>query len=74
MFTIFFQPGPVRNYEEAKRSDTPRFGRFFHALLERGVYFPPAQFEAAFVSAVHTPGDVTQTRAAIAEALAASRA
>jgi glutamate-1-semialdehyde 2,1-aminomutase len=73
MFTIFFQPGPVRNYEEAKRSDTARFGRFFHELLNRGVYFPPSQFEAGFVSAVHTPDDVTFTRNAMAEALAATQ-
>ena len=72
MFTIFFQPGPVRNYEEAKRSDVARFGRFFHELLERGVYFPPAQFEAAFMSTAHTPEDVTVTRKAIAEAVAAA--
>jgi glutamate-1-semialdehyde 2,1-aminomutase len=74
MFTIFLQPGPVRDYEDAKRSDTARFGRFFHHLLERGVYFPPSQFEAAFVSAVHTPEDVTFTRNAITEALVAAQA
>ncbi|MBV8897133.1 MAG: glutamate-1-semialdehyde 2,1-aminomutase [Acidobacteriaceae bacterium] len=73
MFTIFFQPGPVRNFEEAKGSDTARFGRFFHELLKRGVYFPPAQFEAAFVSAAHTPEDVAFTRKAIAEAFAATK-
>jgi glutamate-1-semialdehyde 2,1-aminomutase len=73
MFTIFFQPGPVRNYDDAKRSDTARFGRFFHALLDRGVYFPPSQFEAAFVSAVHTPDDVTFTRNALSEAFAATQ-
>ena len=71
MFTIFFQPGPVTNYEEARRSDTSRFGRFFHDLLNRGIYFPPSQFEAAFVSAAHTADDVTFTRKAILEALTA---
>src|SRR3954468_9725585 len=65
MFTFFFCPGPVRNYEEAKRSDTAAFGRFFHHMLENGVYFPPAQFEAAFVSAAHTPEDIAQTVRAI---------
>lgn len=74
MFTIFFQPGPVDNYEDAKRSDIPRFGRFFHELLQRGVYFPPSQYEAAFVSTVHTPEDVFATRQAISQALTASQA
>jgi glutamate-1-semialdehyde 2,1-aminomutase len=73
MFTFFFQTGPVRNYEEAKRSDTARFGRFFHELLDRGVYFPPSQFEAGFVSAAHTPDDVSFTRKAIAEAFATAQ-
>lgn len=73
MFTIFFQNSPVTNYEEAKRSDTALFGRFFHELLNRGVYFPPSQFEAAFVSAAHTPQDVAFTRKAIIEAFAAAR-
>ena len=72
MFTIFFQADPVHNYEEAKRSDTAAFGRFFHKLLEQGVYFPPSQFEAAFVSAAHTPEDVTFTSKALSEALAAA--
>lgn len=61
MSTIFFAPGPVRNYEEAKQSDTARFGKFFHYLLERGIYFPPSQFEAAFVSAAHTAEDIAHT-------------
>lgn len=64
MFTFFFHPGPVRNYEEAKRSDTAAFGAFFHHMLESGVYLPPSQFEAAFVSAVHTEADVAATVAA----------
>ena len=74
MFTIFMQSEPVRNYDDAKKSDVHRFGRFFHELLNCGVYFPPAQFEAAFVSIAHTPQDVSYTRKAIAEALAASQA
>ncbi len=65
MFTIFLGEGPVRNYEEAKRSDTERFGRFFHHLLERGIYFPPSQFEAAFLSSAHTPQDITYTANAV---------
>ncbi|MSV31817.1 MAG: glutamate-1-semialdehyde-2,1-aminomutase [Bryobacterales bacterium] len=67
MFTLFFTETPVTDYEAAKTSDTARFGRFFHHLLERGVYFPPSQFEAAFVSTAHTAGDIAHTRQAIAE-------
>jgi glutamate-1-semialdehyde 2,1-aminomutase len=61
MLTFFFQPGPVRNYEDAKKSDTAAFGRFFHHLLSHGVYFPPSQFEAAFVSTAIAPADVAAT-------------
>lgn len=57
MFGFFFQEGPVHNYEDAKRSDVSRFRKFFHALLEEGVYIAPSQFEAGFVSAAHG-GDV----------------
>ncbi len=67
MYTFFFQEGPVRNYEEAKRSDTAAFGRFFHHLLENGVYFPPSQFEAGFVSAVHTSRDIAASVEAVSE-------
>jgi glutamate-1-semialdehyde 2,1-aminomutase len=67
MATFFFQDGPVRNYDDAKRSAAPVFGRFFHHLLERGVYFPPSQFEAFFVSSAHTPEDIEYTRRAIAD-------
>jgi len=67
MATFFFQDGPVRNYEDAKRSSTQVFARFFHHLLERGIYFPPSQFEAFFVSSVHTPEDIAYTRQAIAD-------
>ena len=67
MYTIFFQEGPVRNYEEAKRSDTETFSKFFHHLLEHGVYFPPSQFESGFVSAAHTPRDIVYTANAIRE-------
>jgi len=65
MVTFFFNPGPVKDYEDAKRSDTVLFGKFFHHLLNRGVYFPPSQFEAAFLSAVHTPEDIAYTKRAI---------
>jgi glutamate-1-semialdehyde 2,1-aminomutase len=53
MFTWFFAEGPIRNYDDASRSDTAAFGRFHHAMLEAGVWLPPSQFEAAFVSTMH---------------------
>ena len=65
MFTFFFHPGPVRNYEEAKQSDTAAFAAFFHHMLENGIYFPPSQFEAAFMSAVHSETDIARSRAAL---------
>jgi glutamate-1-semialdehyde 2,1-aminomutase len=71
MFTLFFADCPVTDYESAKRSDTARFARFFHALLERGIYLPPSQFEAAFVSAAHSEEDIRRTTVAIRDALAA---
>ena len=61
MFTAFFREGAVTDYASAKKSDTAAFGRFFHALLDNGVYLPPSQFEAAFVSAAHTEADIQQT-------------
>jgi glutamate-1-semialdehyde 2,1-aminomutase len=68
MFTFFFTDRPVTDYESAKRCDTARFGRFFRAMLDRGVYLAPSQFEAAFVSAAHTEDDIRQTIAAAREA------
>jgi glutamate-1-semialdehyde 2,1-aminomutase len=68
MFTCFFSSDPVTDYASAKRSDTGRFARFFRLLLERGVYFPPSQFEAAFVSTAHTDADVAATLEAAAKA------
>jgi glutamate-1-semialdehyde 2,1-aminomutase len=70
LLTAFFGAGPVTDWASAKRSDTARFGRFFHAMLDRGVYLPPAQFEALFVSLAHTDQDVDRTVAAAAEAFA----
>lgn len=61
MFTVFFTSTPVTDFRSAKTSDGARYGRFFHALLERGVYFPPSQFEAAFVSLAHTLKDIQAT-------------
>lgn len=69
---FFFNDAPVRNYEDARRSDTNRFGAFFNALLDRGVYFAPSQFESLFLSAVHTDDDIETTLAAVSEAMSAS--
>jgi glutamate-1-semialdehyde 2,1-aminomutase len=71
MFTFFFTDAPVTDWDSAKRCDTARFGRFFHALLDRGVYFPPSQFEAGFVSAAHSAEDVRRTVDAIHDAASA---
>ncbi|MPZ48935.1 MAG: glutamate-1-semialdehyde 2,1-aminomutase [Dehalococcoidia bacterium] len=61
MLTAFFTDGPVTDYASAKRSDTASHARFFHALLDHGVYFPPSQFEAAFISAAHEESDIEAT-------------
>jgi len=71
MFTFFFTAQPVTDYESAKRSDTACFARFFQAMLTEGIYLPPSQFEAAFVSTAHTDEDVRRTVAAAREALSA---
>ena len=67
--TVFFAPGPVRNYADAKRSDTKRYARFFREMLARGILFAPSQFEAAFLSAAHTSGNIDRTFAAARDAL-----
>ncbi len=61
MITFFFTDQRVTDYESAKTSDTKKFGKFFHALLDRGVYWPPAQYEAAFISAAHSQLDIERT-------------
>jgi glutamate-1-semialdehyde 2,1-aminomutase len=61
MLTLFFNAGPVTDYESAKRSDTKRFAEYFRFMLERGIYVAPSQFEAAFVSAAHTGEDIVRT-------------
>jgi glutamate-1-semialdehyde 2,1-aminomutase len=74
MFTWFFAPCPVTDWTSAARSDTEAFGRFFRAMLENGVYLPPSQFEAAFLSAAHTEEDIQQTIAAAKQAFAMAHA
>jgi len=61
MWTWFFTLGPVTNYEQAARSDTRRFAAFHRAMIEAGVWLPPSQFEAAFMSTAHTDADIEQT-------------
>jgi glutamate-1-semialdehyde 2,1-aminomutase len=74
MFTLFFSEAPVTDYASAKRSDTQRFAKFFRCLLENGVYFPPAQFEAAFVSLAHGEAEIALTLKAAEKALAQAEA
>ena len=64
MFTWFFADRPVTDWESAKRADTTRFAGFHRRMLEQGIYLPPSQFEAAFVSAAHTDEDIAKTNAA----------
>ncbi len=73
MLTPFFISGPVTDYASARRGDAARYARFFHAMLDRGVYLPPSQFEAWFVSAAHTAADLGKTASALEEAFAAAR-
>jgi len=68
MFTWFFNPGPVTNWDSASKSDTAAFGRFFRAMLDSGIYLPPSQFEAAFLSARHSQEDISRTIEAAKEA------
>jgi glutamate-1-semialdehyde 2,1-aminomutase len=69
MVTLFFTERPVTDYATAKTADTTRFGAFFRAMRERGVFLPPSQFEAMFVSLAHTDDDVDQVLAAAKAAL-----
>ena len=70
MFTLFFNSEPVTNYTISARNDTARFARYFHGMLDRGIYLPCSQFEANFVSTCHTAADVDATIAAARDVLA----
>jgi glutamate-1-semialdehyde 2,1-aminomutase len=70
MFTVFFTPDGVTDYAAARTADTKQYARFFHALLEGGVYFPPSQFEATFVSSAHTDADLEATTEVVQSAMA----
>jgi glutamate-1-semialdehyde 2,1-aminomutase len=69
MFTWFFNPEPVTDWDSASKCDTAAFGRFFRRMLDAGIYLPPSQFEAAFLSAAHTEEDVQKTIAAAKDSL-----
>jgi glutamate-1-semialdehyde 2,1-aminomutase len=69
MWTLFFTDAPVRDLDTAKASDTARFGAFFWKMMDRGIYLPCSQFEAAFTSSAHTMTDVEATVSAAREAL-----
>jgi glutamate-1-semialdehyde 2,1-aminomutase len=70
MFGFFLTAGPVTDLMTAKRADTALYARFFHAMLDRGYYFAPSQFEAAFLSLAHTEAEIDRTIDAAADALA----
>jgi len=74
MWTWFFTPGPITDYDDAAKSDTAAFGRFHNAMLDAGVWLPPSQFEAAFLSTAHGPEEVSATIAAAREAFKAAQA
>ena len=74
LLTIFFAPGPIRNYADAKKSDAARFAAFFQEMLARGIFLPPSQYEALFVSAAHTDAEIDRTIQAANESLRAVRA
>jgi glutamate-1-semialdehyde 2,1-aminomutase len=69
MFCLFFANGPIFDLESAQNGDTKKFAQFFHSSLERGIYFPPSQFETAFISTAHSDEDIEQTVRVVREAL-----
>lgn len=71
MLTAFFTNRPVTDYASAKTSDTKRYGKYFHGMIERGIYLAPSQFEAGFVSLAHTDADIERTVRSAGEVLQA---
>ena len=65
MFTLFFNPGPVTDYTSATKSDTTKYAKYFTTMLKAGVYLPPSQFEACFLSTQHTEKHIAATIAAV---------
>ena len=70
MITVFFSPDPVFDAASARKADTKKFAKYFQVMLENGIYLPPSQFEAAFLSTAHTDEDVEATVAAARKAFA----
>jgi glutamate-1-semialdehyde 2,1-aminomutase len=70
MITVFFSPDPVFDAASARKADTKKFSKYFQVMLENGIYLPPSQFEAAFLSVAHTDEDVEATVAAARKAFA----
>lgn len=71
MFTLFFNDGPVQNFQDTKRSNQERFARYFRNMLQRGIYVSPSQFEGNFISACHTPEILNYVLKSIAESIEA---
>jgi glutamate-1-semialdehyde 2,1-aminomutase len=69
MFCVYFTSNPVHNLADAMKSDRERFKKYFHRMLEQGVYLAPSQFEAGFISTAHTEADIEMTIAAASKAL-----
>jgi glutamate-1-semialdehyde 2,1-aminomutase len=61
MFTWFFNPEPITDWDNASKSDVAAFGRFFRKMLDAGIYLPASQFEAAFLSTAHSEEDISKT-------------
>jgi glutamate-1-semialdehyde 2,1-aminomutase len=73
LLTLFFSSGPIRNYTEAKKSDSARFATFFQNMLSQGIFIAPSQYEALFISAAHTDADIDRAITAAHQSLASLR-
>jgi glutamate-1-semialdehyde 2,1-aminomutase len=71
LLCVFFTKGEVKDFASAQKSDCEKFSTFWKTLLKNGIYWPPAQFEAAFVSCIHSPAEIEQTLSAMEKAFAA---
>jgi glutamate-1-semialdehyde 2,1-aminomutase len=74
LLTLFFAPGPMRGFADVQRSDTKRYAAFFHGMRERGVFLPPAQFEAWFLSTVHSDAEIRRTARMAGDSMALAEA